>query len=304
VRQVLALYQDDPDPGIHGASGWLLRQWGRQAKVEGIDRDLATGQVEGPRQWYVNRQGQTLVLVPPGECENDDQGPGKRLTVRVERRFALAAREVTVAEFRRFRKDHQYSKEFAPTEDCPINSVSWYDAAHYCNWLSEKEGIPEGQRCYRPNDKGAYAAGMRVRANALGLSGYRLPTEAEWELACRAGSVTAWSLGEAADLLGKYAWFSGNALGQSHPVGGLRPNDLGLFDLHGNDLEWCQNRYEDFEGIKDSQREDKVDDNSARSLRGGAFNLHPLFVRSAGRHGNAPAVRFFNGGFRPARTFR
>jgi formylglycine-generating enzyme required for sulfatase activity len=97
--------------------------------------------VEGQRQWYVNRQGQTLVLVPPGEFETT--GGEERVKVRVERRFALAAREVTVAEFLRFRKDHKYDKGFAPTEDCPVNKVSWYDAAAYCNWLSKQEGIAQ-----------------------------------------------------------------------------------------------------------------------------------------------------------------
>jgi hypothetical protein len=203
--RLLALYRDDPDPGMHGAAGWLLRQWGQQGKVEGIDRELATGQVDGPRQWYVNRHGHTFVLVPPGEFETDDAGPGRRLKVRVERRFALAAREVTVAEFLRFRKGHKHHKEYARTEDCPVDMVSWYDAAAYCNWLSKEEGIDKEQWCYLPNEKGEYAEGMTVKANALSVSGYRLPAEAEWELACRAGSVTNWSMGEAEDLLGKYA---------------------------------------------------------------------------------------------------
>ncbi|HKI31191.1 MAG TPA: SUMF1/EgtB/PvdO family nonheme iron enzyme, partial [Gemmataceae bacterium] len=300
--RLLELYRDDPDPGTHGAAGWLLRQWGQQEKVEGIDRDLATGKVEGKRQWYVNGQRQTFAIVPPGEFETEDGD--KRVTVRVERRFALAAREVTVAEFLRFRKDYAYVKEYAPTEDCPVNSVSWYDAAAYCNWLSEKEGIAEQQRCYVPNEKGEYAEGMKVKANALGLSGYRLPAEAEWELACRAGSVTGWSMGEAEDLLGKYAWYVANSPSRSRPVGSLRPNDLGLFDLHGNAWEWCHNRYEEFADIKDKQLDDKVDNKSSRSLRGGAFVSDPLLVRSADRYGYGPANRNVDIGFRPARTFR
>jgi formylglycine-generating enzyme required for sulfatase activity len=87
-------------------------------------------------------------------------------------------------------------------------------------------------------------------------------------------------------------------------VGSLRPNDLGLFDLHGNAWEWCQNRYEDFTYMRDRNMDDKVDNKGSRSLRGGAFNVHPLLVRSANRGGSGPAVRVNAVGFRPARTFR
>jgi len=303
VPRLLELYREDPDSGIHGAAGWLLRQWAQQEKVEGIDHGLATGKVEGNRQWYVNGQGQTLVLVPPGEFATEDDNE-KRVTVRVEHQFALAAREVMVTEFLRFRKDHPYDKQFAPTEDCPVNMVRWYEAAAYCNWLSKEEGIAEDQWCYVPNAKGEYGEGMKVKSNVLRLSGYRLPTGAEWELACRAGSVTSWSMGEAVDLLPKYAWHLANSPLRSRPVGMLRPNDLGLFDLHGNDWEWCQNRVERVSDMTDQQSEGRVDNYSSRSLRGGAFNNNQLYARSANRNWSRPADRLTNGGFRVARTFR
>ena len=158
-------------------------------------------------------------------------------------------------------------------------------------------------------EKGEYAGGMKVKANALGLSGYRLPAEAEWELACRAGSVTRWSMGEAEDLLGKYAWYIANSPSRSRPAGLLRPNDLGLFDLHGNALEWCQNRYEEFTDMRDRNIDDKVDNKSGRAiresyraLRGGAYHDYPWNVRSAFRAISGPEIcNYF--GFRPARTF-
>jgi serine/threonine protein kinase/formylglycine-generating enzyme required for sulfatase activity len=310
VPRLLAFYRDEPDPGVHGSAGWLLRQWGQQAQVAEIDRGLATGKVEGNRQWYVNSQGQTMVLVPPGQFETEATGgPGRPVKarpvkVRVERRFALAAREVTVAEFLRFRKDHSYLKEYAPTGDYPVITVSWYDAVAYCNWLSKEEGVAEDQWCYLPNEKGEYAAGMKVKANALGVAGYRLPTEAEWELACRAGSVRGWSLGEAKDLLAKYAWYIDNSSGLPRPTGLLRPNDLGLFDLHGNAWEWCQDRWGHGTENGDGLFEDKVAGDVLRSLRGGHFVGVASSVRSSAQYGLGPAGRINTNGFRPARTFR
>jgi formylglycine-generating enzyme required for sulfatase activity len=179
-----------------------------------------------------------------------------------------------------------------------VRGVAWYEAAAYCNWLSEQEGIPKAQWCYEANDKGQYAAGMRLAPNCLQRTGYRLPTEAEWEYCCRAGAVTRFSFGEAEELLGKYAWYGANSDRNPHPVGVLMPNDLGLFDMHGNVAEWC------LENDGDSAYVDKENHMmlpGACMYRGGSFIRGALNVRSANRL-RGVAYRAYDVGFRPART--
>ncbi len=95
--------------------------------------------------------------------------------------------------------------------------ITWYSAANYCNWLSEQEGLPKDQWCYLPNEAGAYAEGMTIPADVLERTGYRLPTEAEWEFACRSGTVTRYYFGLSIELLGKYAWYQANS--QETPLG-------------------------------------------------------------------------------------
>ena len=87
--------------------------------------------------------------------------------IRIGRCFAVAANEVTVEQFLRFRKDHPYSRQFAATADCPVTPVRWYEAAAYCNWLSRQEGMPEDQWCYVPNVAGEYAEGMKMAPDYL-----------------------------------------------------------------------------------------------------------------------------------------
>src|SRR5262249_13747207 len=132
--------------------------------------------------------------------------------------------------------------------------------------------------------------GMELAPDILKRTGYRLPTEAEWEYACRAGTRTGWSFGEMEALFVHYAWVSRNASWSRHPVGQLKPNELGLFDMHGNVSEWCQDR------IKITHL--------AFPLRGGAFFYEPVNARSAKRYVNRAADRNTGSGFRPARTYR
>jgi formylglycine-generating enzyme required for sulfatase activity len=314
VERLRKDHRDDSDPGVHAAAEWLLCRWGRGDLVKASPRPLQ-GEVPKPR-WYVNGQGQTFAVIPaPGPFQigspPDEPGrdePGRvygedRRRVQIDYPFAVALKLVTAAEFKKFRPGFDYVKRSSPGEDTPINAVSWYDAAAYCNWLSEREKIPKDQWCYEPNGKGQYAEGMKVKANSQDLSGYRLPRDAEWEYACRAGTVTAWAHGSDEGMLGSYAWYNSNATYTMHPVGSLKPNGLGLLDAHGNAWQWCHDTYEDQDN-KHNKGNLEVKNDQVRVLRGGAFNLVARNARSAYRLGGGPAFRNLNFGFRVARTYR
>jgi serine/threonine protein kinase/formylglycine-generating enzyme required for sulfatase activity len=313
--KLVALYRRDPDPGLHAAIDWLLRQhWGRAADLARADAELAGPPAPG-RDWFVSAEGQTFAVVRgPVEFEmgyrdvNPDRTAGTPAhRVRIPRSFAVATKEVTAGEFLRFRPDHEWTRRYSPDPDGPALSVTWYRAAEYCNWLSEREGVPRDQWCYEPNPAGEYAEGMRATPGHLGRTGYRLPTEAEWEYACRAGTRTARSYGRTADLMPRYGWYARLSDDRAWPVGRLRPNDLGLFDALGNAQEWCDDpgRPYDLTPHVDGERRPNlpVTDAADRVLRGGSFMSGPAALRCADRDATARATgRFFTFGFRPART--
>jgi formylglycine-generating enzyme required for sulfatase activity len=265
AAKLLAVYHDDPDAGIHGAAAWTLRRWGLKDKLVALDAELGKLKDPGGRRWYVNGQGQgqTFAVIagpvefrmgaPADEPERggggNDQSP-RRMTI--PRRFAIAATEITIPQFQKFLKTNasprynleaSYLVKYSPDPDGPWLAPDWYTAAHYCNWLSEQEGLPKDQWCYVPAEEGGYADGMTVPADVLRWTGYRLPTEAEWEYACRSGTITSRYYGASTDLLALYAGYSANSREHAWACGSLLPNDLGLFDMLGNQYEWVHDRF-------------------------------------------------------------
>lgn len=322
ARKLLAVYETDPDSGMHGCAEWLLRKWKRDEAIRKITKNLQTNEENrvkqmkaGKRRWYVNTQGQSFEVLeadvfrmgsPKSEPRRDDDED--RHLRKIGRTFAIAAHEVTREQFQRFQKDRFNIAKYSPTPDSPQVAVDWYDAAAYCNWLSKQEGIPEDQWCYEKNTKGEYAAGMNAKKNFLELTGYRLPTEAEREYACRAGTITSRHYGSTETLLPYYAYFVANSAKHAWPVGQLKPNDFGLFDMLGNASEWCHDGSYKYD-VTDPQQSvaENVDvaavtDERFRLLRGGSWTDIPSYVRSADRFKNEATFRTGYSGFRPART--
>jgi formylglycine-generating enzyme required for sulfatase activity len=157
-------------------------------------------------------------------------------------------------------------------ERCPVERVSWHDAAEFCARLSEIEG----RSC-------------------------RLPTEAEWEYACRAGSAAAFCFGDDEGRVGDYAWHARNSGGRTHEVGLKRPNAWGLHDMHGNVWEWCHDWYGAYDPDA-GQDPTGSPDGTLRVVRGGSWFDHPSPLRSASRGRNIPINRADDHGFRVVLT--
>ncbi|WP_165232653.1 bifunctional serine/threonine-protein kinase/formylglycine-generating enzyme family protein [Aquisphaera insulae] len=325
VETLKDLYRNHPDAGIHAAADLALRRWRQVDVVRAIDGDLRQPGDPGDRRWFVNNQGQTFAVIDGpiefsmgmSEAEANGDASVRQHTRTIPRRFAISTREVSIEQFQRFLGDipkpefdipeESDLKDYSVIPGGPWVGVNWYLAAQYCNWLSKQDGLPEGQWCYRPADGGHYDTGMTIPADALARRGYRLPSEAEWEYACRAGAVTARPFGSSAKILENYAWTGEKSGNHARPVGSLYPNDLGIFDMLGNAYEWCHDSARDY---APDARGRQTDDSSAeilkdritRVLRGGVYNMDGSYARSAVRFADPPHAVSYLYGIRVART--
>ena len=230
-----------------------------------------------PTEVITNSIGMKLVYIKPGtflmgsalgeEGYDIDEGPQHHVTI--SRGFYMGACEVTQEQYEKVMGDNP--SHFKKGGNYPVETVSWYSAVEFCKKLSAREGKT-----------------------------YRLPTEAEWEYACRAGSTTRFCSGDSDSGLGEYAWHSGNSFDKTlpvcrtRPVGEKRPNAWGLHDMHGNVGEWCQDWYvSDYYGRspdRDPQGPSEVGARLSVSgkpgvvIRGGSFASVTTRCRSAARY--------------------
>jgi formylglycine-generating enzyme required for sulfatase activity len=316
VDLLLKTYRDDPDTGIHGAAEWLLQRWDQEAKLEKVNRTLPTFKERGDRRWFVNSEGYTMAIIdgpvvsflgsPPTDPHRFPAETPNR--VPIDRSYAIATKEVSVEQFRRFLQEvpslefkDQLPPGYQRDDREPRSTVTWYQAVLYCWWLSQKEGL---EPCYGANSVKEHSEGMTIPLDFLKRSGYRLPTEAEWEYACRAGTVSSRYYGDSDELLPNYAWFSENSNLRSWPCGRLKPNDLGLFDMLGNIYEYCSNSivFEEYNHLEFANSVIKVFDKDKHVIKGCAYPHLRMSLRSSVRYSQRTMDGYGGIGFRIVRT--
>jgi formylglycine-generating enzyme required for sulfatase activity len=240
-----------------------------------MDTKVSTNQNE-----MSNSIGMKLVWIPSGEFDmgsaegEPDEKPVHR--VKLSKGFWMGQNEVTQQQYKEIMSNEPWSSEKYVQESGlnPATYISWEEAEEFCRKLSQVEG-----------------------------KNYRLPTEAEWEYACRAGSRTRFSFGDDDQYLDYYGWFEGNAwsIEENHvrQVGQKYPNAFGLYDMHGNAWEWCSDWYdEDYYSVSTEIDPQGPSSGRFRVIRGGAWHFAAWRCRSAIRSKHLPNIKFMSFGFR------
>lgn len=204
------------DRAISATAELLLRR--TSIPVPKLDRSMHPTRGD---EWYIDSTGRRMVVINATQFLN------------IQRYFAIADREVTVAEMQQFNEDYTPYRQYSKSYNSPANIVDWHTAAKYCNWLTLEAGMPAEEQCYVIDKNG------RATFREHKFQGYRLPTEAEWAAACRYSLDSRFSFGDDPSVASLYGWHKGNSGWHLHEVGQLLPNHMGMFDLDGNASEWC-----------------------------------------------------------------
>jgi len=219
---------------------------GKSTNADSADRQ--------PDKVITNSIGMKLVWIPPGTFQmgSNDYDTEKPLhTVTITKGFYMGVYEVTQEQYQKVMGNNPSA--FKGNDNLPVETVSWNDAREFCTQLCQKEGKT-----------------------------YRLPTEAEWEYACRAGTTSTYGFGNREFQLGNYAWYDKNSGIATHPVGQKKPNAWGLYDMHGNVWEWCLDWY-----AKDWYSKGPAEN----PLNEGYGDMKYIVIRGGGWHGDSYGCR-------------
>jgi formylglycine-generating enzyme required for sulfatase activity len=231
--------------------------------------------------------GIALVTVPAGSFRMGEEGVAEPVREVSVSAFEMGVYEITQGRYRA--ATGMNPARFDGEDALPVERVTWWDAIAFCNALSAEAGL---QPCY--DDSTGECDFTR--------DGFRLPTEAEWEYACRAGTITSYSSGDTEADRARAGWFGDTSGGKPHAVGGKAPNAWGLYDLPGNVWEWCHDRYGDY-SPGDLADPSGAHEGRSRVIRGGGWgSADRLHGRSAFRYDYYPEDGDGYIGFRVVRS--
>ncbi len=244
-----------------------------------------------PGDWVVVSAG-VFVMGSPEHEEGRDLDETQH-EVHLTHDFEMLSTEVTQTQFETLMGYNP--SRFSDCSNCPVERVSWNEAAAYCNALSDEAGL---NRCYECSGEGipVRCSPSLEYGTPYGCPGFRLPTEAEFEYAARA-HTTGPSYGD----LDTVAWHAGNSGGETHEVAGLEPNGYRLYDILGNVWEWCHDLYGEYPSGPVTDPHGPAT-GSLRVFRGGSWYRLSNLTRAASRNSLAPGTRYGNIGVRPIRT--
>jgi hypothetical protein len=233
------IYRHAPEPEAHSVSGLLLRRLGDD-RLADDDREMAALGPAATGRWWVTKSGLTMIVIDPavvgGPASANMHG----------RRFAISSTETPFELYKQFDSAHKQGGVLGePLDKTPATTLLAVELAGFCNWLSERDGIAADQWCYPPAAE-LTVADCHPVPKAMDKTGYRLPSAAEWELACGCGKSAARFYGDDVQLLSQYGWVQENSERVMHAVAALLPNPLGLFDVYGNAEEVCISGFEEW----------------------------------------------------------
>ena len=275
-----------------GSSYWADFEWNETSNIFQVSAYEEEEPPEAPDGFVLIEPGMFTMGSPtdePGRWDHETEH-----AVTLTRAFYLSETEVTQAQWLAVMGTNPSNR--SDCDACPVEEVSWNDAVDYCNALSALEGLEPAYE----------VIGADVSWNQT-ANGYRLPTESEWEYACRAGSTTAFYNGPITDTncddpnLDQIGWYCGNAGQRTHEVGQKIANAWGLYDMSGNVSEWCWDWYDEYPVGPVTDPVGPAD-GARRVHRGGSYVYPAPYFRSAYRHYAYPDFFNYNYGFRSARS--
>ena len=334
IKQLAGWYRDDKSSGVHGAAGWLLRQWGQSNVVRQVDQTPIP--YSPGREWFTlavtvkPKPGApakplptktfyfTFIVFQAGDSrigsaddEPERQKVEVRHPVRLTRPFALLDREITLEELIAF--DPKYAGYMQQFDAKPADSgfaADWYDSVGFCRWLGQQMGLEASDQPYTdpatldkeqyPREPTRAQAGRRATGRwSSAAGGFAYPRKRSGKWPPEPAARTAYGFGSDVSLLGRFGWFMENSGKHVHTPRELRPSRRGQFDLHGNLYEWTHDWYEGYDAKLASDPLGPAR-GSNRVYRGGGWGIVAAYCRSAYRSTSAPSYRTNGNGFRLA----